>query len=389
MKYAFQISCGSVGMWIAACSVVYATTEITLRERVVINGTVVKLGDLAEVVTADRAVGRKLAAQILIPAPAPGTQRFLRDREIQDLLSAQGEDIGQLRFAGASQVALVSPALESPLDEEKANPRAIDREGVMLAGRGLRNTATRQKTSAPEPLAAHVAEELRDKFCQAIIEYLTVKAGRGGAWRVECDVPERHLSQLQFATAAPKCFGGAAPWTGKQRFLISFPTTDGMAQAAVYAQVSLATQVVVAILPIERGATITAAHIELQAMELSPPSSSRRTPAGSVEELIGMEAKTALQIGDVVYSDQVQSPLLVKRGELVAVVSQGGGIRVRTTARARQDAAMGELVQVETLETKAPFDARVTGPGEATVFAGVTPAIEASRARDTGTIRRR
>jgi flagella basal body P-ring formation protein FlgA len=82
-----------------------------------------------------------------------------------------------------------------------------------------------------------------------------------------------------------------------------------------------------------------------------------------------MEARQAIQVGSVIFTDQVQSPVLVKRGEVITVTSQGGGIRVRTSARARQDGAKGNLVQVESLDTKERYDARVVGPHEAAVFA--------------------
>ena len=51
----------------------------------------------------------------------------------------------------------------------------------------------------------------------------------------------------------------------------------------------------------------------------------------------------------------------MKRGEEIAVYARGGGIQVRTVARARQDGARGELIGVESLEAKEPFDAVVTG----------------------------
>ena len=54
-----------------------------------------------------------------------------------------------------------------------------------------------------------------------------------------------------------------------------------------------------------------------------------------------MEARQAIQAGDIVFTDQVQSPVLVKRGEVITVTSQSGGIRVRTTARALQDRSHG------------------------------------------------
>jgi flagella basal body P-ring formation protein FlgA len=65
----------------------------------------------------------------------------------------------------------------------------------------------------------------------------------------------------------------------------------------------------------------------------------------------------------------------VKRGEEIAVYARGGGIQVRTLARAREDGARGELIGVESLEEKVPFDAVVTGLREAVVFSG-SPAPE-------------
>jgi flagella basal body P-ring formation protein FlgA len=59
---------------------------------------------------------------------------------------------------------------------------------------------------------------------------------------------------------------------------------------------------------------------------------------------------------------------LVKRGEEISVVARGGGIQVRTFARARQDGARGELIPVESLETREQYDAVVVGLREAVVF---------------------
>ena len=82
-----------------------------------------------------------------------------------------------------------------------------------------------------------------------------------------------------------------------------------------------------------------------------------------------MEARKPLQADDVVLADQVQSPVLVKRGELITVGSHSSGIRVRTSARAAQDGAKGDLIAVESLESKQKYDARVVGLREVAVFA--------------------
>ena len=83
-------------------------------------------------------------------------------------------------------------------------------------------------------------------------------------------------------------------------------------------------------------------------------------------------------------ADQVQAPILVKRGDLITVTSQSGGIRVRTSARALHDGAHGDLVQVESLESREKYDARIVGPREAAVFAMSRPvAPEPPRRADT------
>ncbi len=126
---------------------------------------------------------------------------------------------------------------------------------------------------------------------------------------------------------------------------------------------------VVALQPIARGAVITASDVELQMLESVPAATSRRAPVTSIEQLIGMEARQPIVAGDVIFTDKVQAPVLVKRGEIVTVVSQVGSIRVTTTARARQDGSRGELVQLESLGTRETYDAQVTGLREAAVFA--------------------
>src|SRR4029079_7305423 len=94
------------GVFVA--STANAAIDVQLRERVAPHGSVVRLGDVAEIRTPNRQDARQLAALPLMPAPAPGTERFLRTREIEDMLSAQGVDVGDFRFAGAAQVVVAA-----------------------------------------------------------------------------------------------------------------------------------------------------------------------------------------------------------------------------------------------------------------------------------------
>ena len=127
--------------------------------------------------------------------------------------------------------------------------------------------------------------------------------------------------------------------------------------------------VVVATRPVARGSIVTAADVEVRMIEPTARTSGQQATFDSVEKIIGMEARKPMQAGEIVLADQVQSPVIVKRGELITVGSQSGGIRVRTSGKALQDGAKDELIAVESLESKQRYDARVVGLREAAVFA--------------------
>jgi flagella basal body P-ring formation protein FlgA len=346
--------------WPATAS---AATEITLRDRVAIKSSVVRLSDIAEITTDNEQLAQKYAAIPLMPAPGAGGQRFLRKREIEDLLAAHGADLSDVRIQGPAQVVI------SNVGAEQGGGRPTNRHAEILAGR----------TVAPvvaEKLDPSEAESLRTDVRHLVADYLSSKSADAAGCEVTCDVAERHLSLLQIANSSPMCSGGNPPWTGRQRLVVTFNTERGEVSFPVYAEVTpKAAPAVVAIENIPRGAVITAAHLELRMVDRLPKSNNRRFPVDSIEKLIGMEAKQTIQAGAIVFSDHVQSPILVKRGELITVASESGAIRVRTTVRALQDRSKGQLVQVESLDTKERFDARVTGLRTAAIMTFASPSV--------------
>jgi flagella basal body P-ring formation protein FlgA len=338
-----------------------------LRERVVVASSVVRLGDVADVASAERTQGRQLAATPLMPAPPTGTERYLSRREVEDLLSAHGYDLREFEMDGAARIAIGTSGRKPGGHVAATHSQPTSRREAILAGH-IENP----------PQAADnqlVAPRDTEKLNRIIASYLETQAGRVGKWQITCELPERHVALLHGATSPVTCQGGHEPWVGRQRFVISFATAQGEVQIPVYAEVANeSAHVAVAIRPIARGEVITAADVDMQPLD-GTPATGRRPIVESLEQLVGMEARQPIQAGEVIFTDHVQAPILVKRGEEITVVSQSGGIRVRTTARARQDGSRGELVQVETMETKERYDVRVVGLREAAVFSAVSPAI--------------
>jgi flagella basal body P-ring formation protein FlgA len=366
-----------------SCAAAGAATKIALRENVEMKSNVVRLGDVAEITSDDTEASQKLAALPLMPSPSRGDQRFLRKREIEDLLTAHGIDLRTLSIAGATQVTIHgSPATITPRGASTGRSAhgKLNRHAALLAGH--------DEADEEAPLDPDTAATLNSGLSALITSYLSKKTDDAGDCEVTCDVAERHLALLASATSKPVCRGGKAPWVGRQRFEISFTTADGSVKIPVYANVAPRSKpVVVTTRPIARGDVFTAADLELQAVDYVPTANERRTALDSIEKLIGMEARRPIPIGSIVFNDAVQSPVLVKRGDLITVSSQTSGIRVRTTARALQDRSHGELVQLESLDTKEKFDARVVGPREATI-AAVAPSTVTGPIRPMETARR-
>ena len=317
-------------------SISNAATEVTLRERVVPKNSVVRLNDVAEIVSADRQQARTLAVVPLMPAPAPGTERFLRKREVVDMITASGVEIGDIRFSGPDQVAVAGPPAVRLASAQEAVSTDVSTPANLHAAilAGTKVPPAKSAAAATPSYDPAEAESLQDQYENIIGDYVASKTGQSEPRRIACNVSAHQLAQLAEATSPPTCEGGDEPWTGRQKFMISFTTASGPIHVPVCADVAEpAMPVVVAIRPVARGDVITGADIDVRKLEPSAKAG-QRTAIDSVEKVVGMEARQPLQPGDVVYNESVSPPLLVKRGDVVTAVSQSGGIRVRTTAKA-------------------------------------------------------
>ncbi len=351
--------------------------EIVLQAVIVPRGRVVRLGDVAKVESDDKQEAARLAAIPLLPAPGPGRQRFVRMREIQDLLAARGEDLRTLDFRGELVVEIAPPAASKAATMPKADRRAVWAGTSAATAASMTEAAELQPIERNPRLTEAQSKEAQNYLERTVIEHLNRNSGRKADWKMSLAVSEADLAKVLNAKSALRCSGGVSPWTGQQRLVVSFSTERGTVRVRFEASITAKQAVVVATQPIERGRVITAADVAVEEWDNPPAETGRRKRVDSLETLIGMEAAQPIQAGDAIYSDDFRPQLLVKRGEEIAVYARGGGIQVRTIARAQQDGARGELISVESLEAKEPFDAVVTGSREAVVFtASAAPTIE-------------
>ena len=122
--------------------------------------------------------------------------------------------------------------------------------------------------------------------------------------------------------------------------------------------------VVVAVRTLPRGSLIGKDDVRLEHQDVSSLSTDA---IGAIENVIGREATRTVAAGKVLEVTSVQSPNLVRRGEIVSVCVRRPGIRVRSFARARDDGGLGDMIAVESTDDRRTFLVRVSGRREVEV----------------------
>lgn len=302
--------------------------ELVLRKRANVSGPLLLVGDLADVHSSDAELLARLTSTPL--GPTPRGNRFLRQGELRDLLRARGVDLTSVRVSGAAAVEIGQP---------------------------------RPEAAAATPVALTRADRIeRDSTIEkAISDYLLEQTGADN-WQVELITQGATLDSL-FGVGELRVAGGKAPWTGRQLFSLTAGRDD--TPIAVAVRIQRVSTVVYAITPIETGSLIRASQLELRPHVGSVPS----TALTSIESAAGQQARRAIRAEAMVSSSSLRAPVLVRRGETVSVYARTGGVTVRTFAAAKQDGALGDLIQVESTSSRERYAARVSGRRELEVYA--------------------
>ncbi len=325
---------------VAFCIAAWAdAAEVILEESAAPHAAIVRLGDVARVTAEDSLVARQLADTPLMPAPSRGNTHYLRATELHDLLVARGVDTRDIQFSGAEIVA-IGEADGFPASSEQSSMAA-------------------DVPATPEQLRT------------AIVDYLRQETGHE-LWNVEVDADEAVMAAFGQAGAAVS--GGKAPWTGRQRFVIAGASTSQPITA--HARVDRMEMAVVVTRPIERGQLIRRSDIELRPHLGAVP----KQAVFTLDSAIGKEAIQGLRADSLLLTNQIRSPLLVRRGDRVSVRVRAAGVTIRTFAVAQQDGSAGELVSVESAEAKERYTAVVVGLRELEILAAGSSAVDVAAA---------
>lgn len=81
------------------------------------------------------------------------------------------------------------------------------------------------------------------------------------------------------------------------------------------------------------------------------------------KQAVGQKLKVSLPAGAILYSQTIDAPPLVNRGERVTIMAKSQAIQITAPGEARNSGALGEMIRVKNLASRREIQARVLSTG--------------------------
>lgn len=129
-------------------------------------------------------------------------------------------------------------------------------------------------------------------------------------------------------------------------------------------ELSLFKPVVVAVKPLTNGNTVGAADVRLAEFNISQINGQYLS---SLDEAVGKDVKRAISAGAPILQQQLEAPLMVRRGDAVVISATSSIIAVKVSGIALTDGRLGEQIRIKNESSAKTVSARIVGPGQAEV----------------------
>lgn len=128
----------------------------------------------------------------------------------------------------------------------------------------------------------------------------------------------------------------------------------------VQASVALNRSVLVARYPMSRGTVLSSSDVALVDKDVARMTQGYITDINSIN---GMVLKYSVTAGTVLRPALLQPPMVIKRGDHVVLLAQGGGIQVKMEGTALTDGAVGDVIRVRNLSSHRVVQGTVVSAG--------------------------
>lgn len=280
-------------------------------------------------------------------------------------LAASGDEL----LRGASWAELGLPAIREGLERAGVN---LSR--VALSGRICTIRPTHQGDAAIEPAAPVMRSEpgaldlsgpatVRTEVGRAILAFLGVPPDEV---RVLFDARDEAL----LGQAVGGRHVGVQPTTatGSERLVLRVRIAEGdrlVEDRSIRADVQVRRRVLMLRSEVRRKQIIPAGALS-ESVAWVPPGGAE--VVSEMSEAAGAVARSRLDAGTMLRRDMLEPAIMIRRGELASVYCVSDGVQVTTTARAKSDGRLGELIELRTDHSRKTFSGRVDGRGQVVVM---------------------
>lgn len=318
MALCFYVACTTTGVVQAADE-----TVIQLIENPQVSGNVIRLGDLIQIRDAQGTAIEKLLKMPMGPAPQGSDVQTWTQDEVFRHLELRGIHSASVRWTGA-RVTRISASTPKLARANEMMPAFIENRMVLQA---------------------------KNILTQAISDYVQYQSGESIDWQIDgLKFPIQATKALQSRRSIVGIGGGKPPWDGVQKFTVEVTEKGTTSQISVEANLELPPMVVVAKRPIRREEVISPEALTYRS--ISQRESKSQKFFLDINEVVGKQAKRSISTGLPILDENVGEPILIRRHTLVQLESVAGAIVVKTQAKAIGSGAAGELIEVQTLDTR-------------------------------------
>jgi len=282
-------------------------------EKAEINSNDIYLGRIAKIRGDDQALIKRLKRVIIARAPLPGKSRHLKENHIRLRLKQEKIDLSQIRLVAPKGIEVIRGFV------------AVTKEDI--------------KKVVSDFIYANIPWEREKVKIRDIRVRDRVILPKGKiTYRVE------PLKNSDFKGSVPLPLHFKVNGRFQKRILVT-------------ADIEVSAEVVVTKRPLRRFRRITEDDIEIREKNLA------ELPSNIIldyEEVLGKRAKRNIGANRVLRSDLIEFPPLVKRGDVVLIIAESGGLRITTLGMVKQrEGRRGERIRIENIDSKKSLYGRV------------------------------
>ena len=201
-----------------------------------------------------------------------------------------------------------------------------------------------------------------DKFMAGYSRKIAERLGDGT--RIEYQLPSLDARIGQSNCSQPLALSTRDQNEAPSRVNVLVNCVDGWS-LYIPVDVIIYRQVVAATRPLAVGSTIDGNDVQLVEADVSQLLGQYLTDP---QEAIGMAVKRGIGQGRPLTAQQLDAPLLVKRGDSVIISAESSAMTVKMPGIAMTDGRRGEQIRIKNRASSRVIDARVVAPGQAVVL---------------------